>query len=400
MPERSSRSRCAPASAASPCARACCSRARRAGGSSARSWSTTPPTSAPWLDCAREAADVGWPDAGARQVPVNVTVPACDPERAREIVLGLVGLPDGQGQGRRARPGTRARTRPGSRRSATRSVPTGWSGSTPTAAGPSTRRSAAIPRPGAGRRRAGVRRAAGRLASRTSPSCAAGSTCRSPPTSRSAGRPTPIGCATSRRPTSPYSRCSRSAAYAPACGSPRTSACRWSSRSAVESSIGIAAGVALAAALPELPHACGLATVQLLTGDVVADPLLPVDGALPVRRPDGRPRPARRAGRRARPGGALAPPDGRGRGRAAGSSLVSPPPSASVHRARDLAGRPARRARADRRRALPRVAQRAALVRAGAPTTRVTLHTRIDERTAAFLALGIAKVLAPARPPW
>ena len=55
--------------------------------------------------------------------------------------------------------------------------------------------------------------------------------------------------------------------------------------SAVESSIGIAAGVALAAALPELPYACGLATVQLLTDDVVADPLLPVDGALPVGRP-------------------------------------------------------------------------------------------------------------------
>ena len=53
--------------------------------------------------------------------------------------------------------------------------------------------------------------------------------------------------------------------------------------SAVESSVGIAAGVALAAALPELAHACGLATVQLLTGDVVADPLLPVDGALQVR---------------------------------------------------------------------------------------------------------------------
>ena len=51
--------------------------------------------------------------------------------------------------------------------------------------------------------------------------------------------------------------------------------------SAVESSIGIAAGVALAAALPELPHACGLATVQLLTDDVVDDPLLPVDGVLP-----------------------------------------------------------------------------------------------------------------------
>ena len=47
--------------------------------------------------------------------------------------------------------------------------------------------------------------------------------------------------------------------------------------SAVESSVGIAAGVALAAALPELHHACGLATVQLLTDDVALDPLLPVD---------------------------------------------------------------------------------------------------------------------------
>jgi O-succinylbenzoate synthase len=53
--------------------------------------------------------------------------------------------------------------------------------------------------------------------------------------------------------------------------------------SALESSVGIAAGVALAAALPELPFACGLATVALFTGDVTSRPLLPVDGALPVR---------------------------------------------------------------------------------------------------------------------
>jgi O-succinylbenzoate synthase len=52
--------------------------------------------------------------------------------------------------------------------------------------------------------------------------------------------------------------------------------------SAVESSVGIAAGVALAAALPSLPYACGLATVQLLSADVVVDSLRPVDGALPV----------------------------------------------------------------------------------------------------------------------
>ena len=56
--------------------------------------------------------------------------------------------------------------------------------------------------------------------------------------------------------------------------------------SALESSVGIAAGVALAAALPELPFACGLATVALFTDDVTSAPLLPVDGALAVTRPE------------------------------------------------------------------------------------------------------------------
>src|SRR3954449_6018281 len=56
--------------------------------------------------------------------------------------------------------------------------------------------------------------------------------------------------------------------------------------SALETSVGIAAGVALAAALPRLDHACGLATVQLLTDDVAVHPLVPVDGELPVVRPD------------------------------------------------------------------------------------------------------------------
>jgi o-succinylbenzoate synthase len=56
--------------------------------------------------------------------------------------------------------------------------------------------------------------------------------------------------------------------------------------SALESSVGIAAGVALAAALPELPFACGLATVALFTDDVCSTPLLPVGGVLPVTRPE------------------------------------------------------------------------------------------------------------------
>lgn len=53
--------------------------------------------------------------------------------------------------------------------------------------------------------------------------------------------------------------------------------------SAVETSIGLRAGVALAAALPELPYACGLETARLLSGDITRQPLSPVGGRLPVR---------------------------------------------------------------------------------------------------------------------
>ena len=56
-----------------------------------------------------------------------------------------------------------------------------------------------------------------------------------------------------------------------------------------ETSVGLAAGVALAAALPDLPYACGLGTAALLAGDVVADPLIPVGGKLAVRRPEPEP---------------------------------------------------------------------------------------------------------------
>lgn len=54
--------------------------------------------------------------------------------------------------------------------------------------------------------------------------------------------------------------------------------------SAIETSIGLAAGVALAASLPDLPHACGLGTAWLLRGDVTDAPLMPEDGAIAVRR--------------------------------------------------------------------------------------------------------------------
>jgi O-succinylbenzoate synthase len=54
--------------------------------------------------------------------------------------------------------------------------------------------------------------------------------------------------------------------------------------SALETSVGLAAQLALAGALPELELACGLGTSALLVADVVADDqrLLPVRGELPV----------------------------------------------------------------------------------------------------------------------
>jgi O-succinylbenzoate synthase len=72
--------------------------------------------------------------------------------------------------------------------------------------------------------------------------------------------------------------------------------------SALESSVGLAAEIALAAALPELEFACGLGTGRLFTTDVVAegDRLVPRDGVLPVLRTA--PEPVRRAEVAADPG--------------------------------------------------------------------------------------------------
>jgi O-succinylbenzoate synthase len=51
--------------------------------------------------------------------------------------------------------------------------------------------------------------------------------------------------------------------------------------SALDSAVGIAVGLAAAAALPNLDHACGLGTGRLFVEDV-AEPVAPVDGYLPV----------------------------------------------------------------------------------------------------------------------
>jgi O-succinylbenzoate synthase len=56
--------------------------------------------------------------------------------------------------------------------------------------------------------------------------------------------------------------------------------------SALDTSVGIAMGAHLAAAVPELSFDCGLGTAAMFSLDVTASPLLPVDGAIPVSRPE------------------------------------------------------------------------------------------------------------------
>lgn len=69
----------------------------------------------------------------------------------------------------------------------------------------------------------------------------------------------------------------RALAIAQQCGLPTVVS------SALDTSVGIAAGVALAAALPRLDFACGLGTVELLADDVARPPLVPVAGEIVCR---------------------------------------------------------------------------------------------------------------------
>jgi O-succinylbenzoate synthase len=56
--------------------------------------------------------------------------------------------------------------------------------------------------------------------------------------------------------------------------------------SALDTSVGIAMGAQLAAAVPDLEFDCGLGTASLLAADVTVDPLIPRDGMIPVQRVD------------------------------------------------------------------------------------------------------------------
>ena len=64
--------------------------------------------------------------------------------------------------------------------------------------------------------------------------------------------------------------------------------------SALETSVGMYGGLLAASLLSDLPYACGLGTVALIEGDPTREPLVPSDGLLAVRRPEPDPELLRR----------------------------------------------------------------------------------------------------------
>jgi len=241
-------------------------------------------TSAPWLACAREAADVGWPEPVRWSVPVNVTVPACSPEKAREIVLASAGCrtakvkvaETGQQPGEDEARLEAVRDALGVDGLVRIDVNGGWSVDEAVARIPVLERAAGgleyVEQPVASVEDLALVRRRGSV-----PIAADESIRRAVDPYRVRELEAADVAVLKVQPLGGVRACLR---IAEDIGLPVVVS------SALETSIGIAAGVALAAALPELPYACGLATVQLLAGDVAEDPLLPVDGMLAVRRPE------------------------------------------------------------------------------------------------------------------
>jgi O-succinylbenzoate synthase len=240
-------------------------------------------TARPWLACAREAADEGWPAALRDAVPVNGAVPATDPERAHAIVRA------GGCRTAKVKVAERGQVLADdlARVEAVRD-----------ALGPDglvrVDANGAWDVDGAVRAIAALDRAAGGLEYVEQPVMAVEDLA---VVRRRVD--VPVAADESiRRAADPYRVRDLEAADIAVLKVQPLGGVRACLRiaediglpvvvsSAIESSVGIAAGVALAAALPELPHACGLATVQMLTDDVAGEPMRPIDGMLRVARPE------------------------------------------------------------------------------------------------------------------
>lgn len=238
---------------------------------------------AAWLRCAREAAAGDWPTPMREVIPVNVTVPAVDAERAHALVAGA-GC--GTAKVKVAEPG-QTRADDLARLEAVRDAlgPTGrvridvnggWDVDTAVTAIPQLDRAAGgleyVEQPCAAvedlavvRRRVAV------------PIAADESIRRAADPYRVRELEAADVAVLKVQPLGGVRACLR---IAEDIGLPVVVS------SALESSVGIATGLALAAALPELPYACGLATVNLLTDDLAHAPLRPRDGVLRVGVPE------------------------------------------------------------------------------------------------------------------
>ncbi len=240
-----------------------------------------PAESARWLACAREAAFEGWPEPVREVVPVNTTVPAVGPERAAAMVRASgcatakvkvaetgQALADDLARVEAVRdalgPGGRVRV----------DANGGWDADQAVRAIKELDRftleyveqpCATLDELARVRRRVDVPIAADESI-------------------RKAEDPLKVRAAEAADvavvKVQPLGGVANALRVVEACGLPAVVS------SAVETSVGLAAGLALAAALPELPYACGLGTMSLLAGDVVADPLAEEQGVLRVRRPE------------------------------------------------------------------------------------------------------------------
>ncbi|MDT5070661.1 MAG: o-succinylbenzoate synthase [Mycobacterium sp.] len=233
-----------------------------------------------WLTAAIESGTVGWPDPVRGRVPIAVTVPAIEPRRARDIVANA-GCRTAE-----VRVGERAGSLAGdlARLEAVRDA-LGADGVIRCRADGTWDVDTAVSTIPA------LDLAAGGLDYVEQP-------CHTAPELAAvrARVDVPIATAAPIHPDDPpraslvgvadvaILRCGplggvrRALVIAEACGLPCVVA------STGKSSIGLAAGLALAGALPELRHACAFDTTSLLSGDLVAGPrsLITVGGYLPV----------------------------------------------------------------------------------------------------------------------
>lgn len=243
-------------------------------------WDYDAPESAAWWRATREAADAGWPEAVRDRVPVNVTVPAVGPDAARRIVLASGGCTTakvkvaepGQGAAEEADRLAAVRDALGPGGAIRIDANAGWDVDT------AVERLRVLDRAARGLEYAEQPVASvpdlARVRRATHVPIAADESIRRAEDPMAVVRADAADVVVLKvQPLGGVRACLELAEQV---GLPVVVS------SALESSVGLAAGVALAAALPELPYACGLATAQLFTDDVVDHPLLPVDGALVV----------------------------------------------------------------------------------------------------------------------